>query len=96
MEPLLIVGAIVIGGLAAVISGAIARHAGIVWGAALPVLMVGFTVYSASMKVHPEGAMGQGMLVIFILLPLSVVTVLGWAVGLWQRYSDARRRSAGR
>jgi hypothetical protein len=48
------------------------------------------------MKVHPEGAMGQGMLVIFILMPLSVVMVLGWAVGLWLRHADRRRQSAGR
>jgi hypothetical protein len=97
MEPMLIVVAVVIGGIAALISGAIARRAGIFWGAALPALVIAFTVYSANMKVpHHEGAMGHGILVLFILMPLSAVTVLGWAVGLGLRHTDRRRQSSDR
>ena len=91
-----IVVAILIGGVVAFICGAIARRYGMFPGAVLPALMIGFTVYSANVKVHPEGGMGQGMLVFFILIPLCIVMILGWGLGLWLRYSDARRRQSDR
>ncbi|MCU0826471.1 MAG: hypothetical protein MUE52_03485 [Tabrizicola sp.] len=96
MEPMLIVAAIGIGAVAATISGALARRTGFLAGAILPALMIGFTVYSNGMTVHPEGRMGQGMLVVFILIPLSVVITLGWAVGLWLRTADKRRQTDDR
>jgi hypothetical protein len=92
----LIVFVILFGGIMAFASGAIARRYGIFLGAVLPALMIGFTVLSANTKVHPEGSIGQGALVLFVLMPLCVGTILGWGLGLWLRYSEARRRQAGR
>jgi hypothetical protein len=92
MEPMLIIAALVVGGIAAFGSGLIARRRGPLWGAVIPGLVIAFTLYSANMKVHPEGGMGQGMLVVFILWPLSAVTTLGWVVGLVQRQNDRRRQ----
>lgn len=76
--PFIIVGVLVAGGLAGVIS----RYLGPLWGLLFPAALVAYTVYAESVPVHPDGAMGKGMFVIFFLVPLCVASVIGYGIGL--------------
>ncbi|MGL4236423.1 hypothetical protein [Tabrizicola sp.] len=83
---------IVIGMVVTVLAGVLSRYLGAIWGLALPVFIVVYTIAAANMEVHPEGRMGQGMLVMFILLPYCAATLIGYGVGLLIRRRSMRAR----
>jgi hypothetical protein len=70
---------------------AVARKFGLLPGLVLPGAMVGITLaVSGAPLGHAEEAMGRGLAVLFLWLPLTVVTVLAAAVGMYQRWRAAR------
>lgn len=66
---------------------AVARHFGLWPGLLLPGALAGITLaVSGATLGHAEEAMGRGLAVMFVWLPLTVGTALAAALGLYQRW----------
>ncbi len=78
--------------MAVVLSGLLSRHFGALWGVVLPTLIVIYTILTANTRVHAEAVMGQGLFVMFFLVPLCVASLIGYAGGLFIRKRDSDKR----
>ena len=86
MPHLFVLGAAAVG----VITGLLARYFGPWVGFAIPALTVAIALISGSQTVHAEAAMGHGLEVMYIWLPLVGMSVFGCVIGLLSRRGQRR------
>lgn len=70
----------------------VARRFGLLGGLVLPVVAAGLALWASGRPMgHPEEAMGHGLAMLFLWLPLVVLTLAGAGLGLIARRRAARR-----